>query len=120
MATTTPSPTNLWGWASSHILGPTRRIRWADILLLVGIAGILFGILSFAHEATASSRAAVKIDLSLWALPKYAFFSLCRAIAAFALSVAFTLVYGYWAAKDRAAEGVLVPLLDILQSIPVL
>jgi NitT/TauT family transport system permease protein len=93
---------------------------WADILLLIGIAGILFGILSFAHEATSSYRAGIKIDLSLLALPRYAFFSLCRGIAAFALSVAFTLVYGYWAAKDRAAEGVLIPLLDILQSIPVL
>ena len=120
MATTRPSPNNLWGWASSHILRPTQRVRWADILLLIGIAGILFGILGFAHEATASYRAGVKIDLSLLALPRYAFFSLCRGIAAFALSVGFTLVYGYWAAKDRAAEGVLIPLLDILQSIPVL
>src|SRR5262249_27802659 len=32
----------------------------------------------------------------------------------------FTLVYGYWAAKEKAAERVLIPLLDILQSIPVL
>jgi NitT/TauT family transport system permease protein len=36
------------------------------------------------------------------------------------LSLGFTLVYGYWAAKDHTAERVLVPLLDILQSIPVL
>src|SRR5262245_14465957 len=39
---------------------------------------------------------------------------------AYALSLAFALVYGYWAAKDRVAERVLIPLLDILQSIPVL
>ena len=35
-------------------------------------------------------------------------------------SLLFTLTYGYWAAKDKVAERVLVPMLDILQSIPVL
>lgn len=43
-----------------------------------------------------------------------------RGIIAYGLSLAVTLVYGYWAAKDKIAEKVLVPLLDILQSIPVL
>ena len=39
---------------------------------------------------------------------------------AYVLSLLFTLAYGYWAAKDHIAEKVLIPLLDILQSIPVL
>ncbi len=43
-----------------------------------------------------------------------------RGLLAYAISLTFTLLYGYWAAKDRAAERVLIPLLDILQSIPVL
>ena len=43
-----------------------------------------------------------------------------RGLIAYVLSLLFTLVYGYWAAKDQVAERVLVPLLDILQSIPVL
>jgi NitT/TauT family transport system permease protein len=60
------------------------------------------------------------LDLSLWALPGYALFSLSRGLIAYLLSLGFTLVYGYWAAKDRRADRVLVPLLDILQSIPVL
>ncbi len=54
------------------------------------------------------------------AAPAYTFFSLCRGLFAYVLSLGFTLVYGYWAAKDRVAERVLVPLLDVLQSIPVL
>src|SRR5262249_22045773 len=41
-------------------------------------------------------------------------------LAAFMLSLAFTLVVGYWAAKSPKAERFLIPLLDILQSIPVL
>src|SRR5207249_10854248 len=53
-------------------------------------------------------------------LPRYTFFSLSRGLLAYSLSLGFTLAYGYWAAKDRTAERVLVPLLDVLQSIPVL
>src|SRR4029077_8882404 len=41
-------------------------------------------------------------------------------LIAYVISLLFTLLYGYWAAKDRSAQRVLIPLLDILQSIPVL
>ena len=61
-----------------------------------------------------------EIDLSPWALPRYTFFSLSRGLIAYLLSLAFTIVYGYWAAKDKRASAFLLPLLDILQSIPVL
>src|SRR5437660_10515688 len=61
-----------------------------------------------------------EIDTSAWALPRYTFFSLARGLIAYTLSLAFTLTYGYWAAKDRVAQRILIPLLDILQSIPVL
>jgi NitT/TauT family transport system permease protein len=40
--------------------------------------------------------------------------------AAYALSMIFTLVYGRWAAYHRTAELVLMPLLDVLQSVPIL
>jgi ABC-type anion transport system, duplicated permease component len=40
--------------------------------------------------------------------------------AALAVSTAFSLTYGYAAAKSRRAERVLIPLLDVLQSVPVL
>jgi NitT/TauT family transport system permease protein len=39
---------------------------------------------------------------------------------AYALSLAFTLVYGHRAAFDRRAERILLPLLDVLQSVPIL
>ena len=51
---------------------------------------------------------------------KYTFFSMTRGLAAYLISFSFTLVYAYWAAKDARAEKLLVPLLDILQSIPVM
>jgi NitT/TauT family transport system permease protein len=60
------------------------------------------------------------IDLSPRALPWYAFLSTGRMAIAYLLSLIFTLVYGYAAARNRTAEKVLMPLLDVLQSIPIL
>ncbi|MDB5362276.1 MAG: binding-protein-dependent transport system inner rane component [Rhodospirillales bacterium] len=53
-------------------------------------------------------------------LPEYALRTTLRMLAALAASLVFTLVYGTLAAKSRRAELVLVPILDILQSVPVL
>ena len=92
----------------------------ADIVIILGILGIFYGITQVGREWTGILRPTVLIDLSFSALPRYAFFSLVRGLAAYAISFLFTVAYGYWAAKDRLAEKVLVPILDILQSIPVL
>src|SRR5271169_2328268 len=62
----------------------------------------------------------VEISRSPAMLPVYAAYSLLRIMVAYALSLAFTLVYGYIAAYNAKAERFMVPLLDILQSIPVL
>ena len=53
-------------------------------------------------------------------LPYYAARSTLRMFIALGFSLVFTLVYGYVAAHSRKAERVLVPLLDVLQSVPVL
>ena len=98
----------------------TRRFGLVDLATVVALAGLLFGVLQLGREWSGASRPAIVIDLSPWALPRYTFYSLSRGLLAYVLSLAFTLTYGYWAAKDRIAERVLVPLLDILQSIPVL
>jgi NitT/TauT family transport system permease protein len=93
---------------------------WIDLAIGIGIAGLIAGGASLAHEWVGAYRPSVEIDLSLRALPRYTLLSLGRGLVAYALSLGFTLVYGYWAARDRVAERVLVPLLDVLQSIPVL
>src|SRR4051794_16861144 len=97
-----------------------RRGGWIDLLIVLCLAGLLFGVVDLLGEATAAHRPVADIDLSLAALPRYTFYSLSRGVAAYVLSLAFTLSYGYWAAKDPAAERVLIPVLDVLQSIPVL
>jgi NitT/TauT family transport system permease protein len=60
------------------------------------------------------------IDLDPRHLPYYAGRSTLRMFIALGFSLLFTLVYGYAAAKSHRAERVLIPLLDILQSVPVL
>lgn len=60
------------------------------------------------------------IDLYPSALPEYAIRTSLRMLAAMVLSLIFTFAYATWAAKSRRAEKVLIPLLDILQSVPIL
>ena len=62
----------------------------------------------------------VEISRNPLMLPVYAAYSLLRIMVAYVLSLAFTLVYGYVAAYNARAERFMIPLLDILQSIPVL
>ena len=60
------------------------------------------------------------INLDPRNLPAYAARSTLRMFVALVLSTLFTFAYGYAAARSKKAERVLVPLLDILQSVPVL
>lgn len=109
----------VWG-QSGAVMAFYQSGALADIVIILGILGIFYGITQVGHEWTGVLRPTVLIDLSFRALPRYTFFSLVRGLAAYCISFLFTIVYGYWAAKDRLAEKLLVPILDILQSIPVL
>ena len=111
--------THIFGSAAA-VLDRTRRLRWTDLGLLIAVGGVVFGLVRLAQQWTGALRPTIEIDLSLGALPEYTLLSLWRGLAAYVLSLLFTLVYGYWAAKDHAAERILIPTLDILQSIPVL
>ena len=108
----------VWGADRARPVLPFR-VGWTDLLVVVGLAGLLYGLLDFGRTLTVEHRPKVEIDLSPWALPHYTFLSLSRGLCAYALSLIFTLLYGYWAAKDARARRVLLPLLDIFQSIPV-
>ena len=109
----------VWG-QSGAVMAFYHSGALADIVIILGILGIFYGITQVGHEWAGVLRPTVLIDLSFRALPRYTFFSLVRGLAAYCISFLFTIVYGYWAAKDRLAERLLVPILDILQSIPVL
>ncbi len=70
--------------------------------------------------APLDASAADPISLDPWALPGYAGRTTLRMFAALVCSLAFTFLYATWAAKSRRAGMVLIPLLDILQAVPIL
>ena len=88
-------------------------------VLLAGLA-LFYTLLSLAHSWAGPVSAQNAIDLRPSALPKYALFSVGRIAIAYLFSLAITLVYAYVAAHNAKAERFLIPLLDTLQSIPVL
>jgi NitT/TauT family transport system permease protein len=95
--------------------------RW-DIIAFPLVFGLLLLASNGAREALAplSSLKDPVVSLDPVNLPEYALRTTLRMLAAMAASLIFTLSYGTLAAKSRRAELVLVPLLDILQSVPVL
>lgn len=97
-----------------------RAFSIVDVFLLLGIAVVIYSLVAVAQEWAGPYRPRTEIDLSLLSLIRYSFFSLVRVFAGYLFSLLFTLGYGYLAAKSRLAEPILIPLLDILQSVPVL
>ena len=88
-------------------------------VILAGLA-IFYGLLSFGRYWIGPVSTQAEIELRPGALPKYALYSVLRITIAYGFSLVFTLVYGYIAAYNRRAERLMIPLLDTLQSIPVL
>ncbi len=107
-------PISVGGWARLFS-------RW-DALAVV----LVLGLLVFLAEAsrhlfeplTELTRQPVSLDPAN--LPEYAARTTLRMLIAMALSLVFTFTYATLAAKSRRAERLLVPLLDILQSVPIL
>ena len=107
-----------------YIPATTLRLlpnRW-DLVALPMVIGFLLFFSIGARETWApiSSLQSEVISLDPANLPEYAMRTTLRMLAAMAASLVFTLLYGTLAAKSRRAEKLLVPVLDILQSVPVL
>ncbi len=107
-------------WGQANALFAFRRRRWLDLLVLVALVGIMYGLMIVGREWNGPQRPTVAIDLSLAALPKYMLLSIVRAGVAYLISISLTFTLAFWAAKDPFAERLLVPILDILQSVPIL
>lgn len=90
-----------------------------DILLLVGLAVFVYSLVGIAEQWVGPFRPRTEIDLGFISLIGYAGSSLVRVFCAYLLSLVFTFAYGYAAAKSKMAEPILIPILDILQSVPV-
>jgi NitT/TauT family transport system permease protein len=98
------------------------RSRWSvgDVLLPLAIISFIFVIVQTASKFTGTYDSEYVINLSLNFLPTYALQTLVRMLAAYGLSLAFSVSYAYVAYRSTTWSKVLIPLLDILQSIPVL
>ncbi|MFZ2447015.1 MAG: ABC transporter permease subunit [Syntrophobacteraceae bacterium] len=92
---------------------------WGDAIVLMGLVAAVWYGTRLAFHAPAIIEGP-QISLSPSALPWYAGYSLARMTAAYVLSMIFTIIYGYSMVRNRHARKVLLPLLDILQSIPIL
>ena len=83
--------------------------------LLISFAQVARGTLAPLDAPTANA-----ISLDPWQLPGYAGRTTLRMFVALFASLLFTFVYATWAAKSRRARLILIPVLDILQSVPIL
>ena len=101
--------------------GP-RRFQLLDAAVLFLLFVFFYSILKLGAGMVVPFSAANQpvVDLAPSALPYYAGRSLLRMFLAFGASLLFTVVYAYLAARNSVARAILIPLLDILQSIPVL
>jgi NitT/TauT family transport system permease protein len=94
--------------------------RWVDALMLCVVAAVAYGIMRAAAEWRAPLSPNVRVSLSARLLPYYAGLSTLRMAIAYVLSLTFSIAYARIAAGSHAAERLMLPLLDILQSIPIL
>ena len=98
------------------------RFTWIDGLVLLVLFGLLWSAMHFGRGMlVAFDPAGVpELDFSTSQIPYYAGRTLLRMWIAFAFSLFFAISLGYLAAKSLSARAVILPALDVLQSVPVL
>jgi NitT/TauT family transport system permease protein len=105
----------------SFLAGRRLPNQW-DLFAILVVFGVLVAMVRVAGGTFApiSAPEALAIHLEPAHLPYYAARTTLRMFGALAASLVFTFTYGTAAAKSRRAGVILVPLLDILQSVPIL
>ena len=93
-----------------------------DLVALILVIGAMVLIVYGGEQTTAplSTLDVTPVSLDPANLPVYALRTTMRMLLAIVCSIIFTFIYAALAAKSRRAEMVLIPLLDILQSVPIL
>src|SRR5271165_479742 len=104
---------------SAHAVGIPGWQDLAAILLVLGVV-ILVGVGAREMVAPFVVGRQTEISLSPLALPLYTLSTIMRMLAALVASLFFTFTYATAAARSRRAEVVLIPILDVLQSVPIL
>src|SRR5580692_8313818 len=103
-------------------LGQALRPNVWDLVALILVTGAMVLIVYGGEQTTLplSALDSTPVSLDPANLPLYALRTTMRMLLAIVCSIIFTFVYAALAAKSRRAEMVLIPLLDILQSVPIL
>jgi NitT/TauT family transport system permease protein len=96
----------------------SARQLTSGIISFVAVAAIIA--LFFAYRRNQVPFFAPHLSVSARHLPYYAFCSYYRMLAAYTVALIFSLVYGPLAASSRAAERVMLPAIDVAQSVPVI
>jgi NitT/TauT family transport system permease protein len=114
------TPQELHPTAVGEVL--SRAPSWWDLAAILLVLGVVILLGSGAKQMTAPFAVTnpSPISLSPSVLPMYAVRTTLRMLAALLASLIFTLLYATAAVKSRRAEIVLIPVLDVLQSVPVL
>ncbi|HUJ00505.1 MAG TPA: ABC transporter permease subunit [Usitatibacter sp.] len=108
--------------ATAHQLEGGWRFTWVDLVVLLAIFGLLWALVVLGGDMRVQFDELHPTPLSLdpWYIPYYTARTVLRMLIAFCASLLFTLAWGYVAAHNRRARRVMLPVLDILQSVPVL
>jgi NitT/TauT family transport system permease protein len=110
-------------WGLPVVAWPTRlRPSFWDLVALPLVIGLI-SLIAWASQQMSvpySGGQEIEISLSPWKLPEYGLRTVMRMGIALVVSLIFSLVYAAAAAKSRRAEKLLIPILDILQSVPIL
>jgi NitT/TauT family transport system permease protein len=103
-------------------IGRTLRPNIWDVVALVLVIGAMVLIVYGGEQTTLplSALNVAPVSLDPANLPRYALRTTMRMLLAIVCSIIFTFIYAALAARSRRAEMVLIPLLDILQSVPIL
>jgi NitT/TauT family transport system permease protein len=96
------------------------KFRLIDMLILFFFVGVMSLVVYVASGWRYELQPSVEISLDPKYIPLYSANSLVRITSAYILSLLFSIWYGYTANRSRVHEKVMIPLLDVLQSIPVL
>ena len=120
MARGTWQPIRILGKGPWSLLPAQTWSVLTDFVIFAAGLSVFYVILLLGRTWLGPFNPHIEISRDPTKLPMYAAYSLLRIAVAYVLSLAFTLVYGYVAAYNPKAERIMIPLLDILQSIPVL
>jgi NitT/TauT family transport system permease protein len=98
------------------------RFSWVDLVVLLAIFALLWALVVLGGDMRVQfdELNPPPLSLDVWMIPYYTARTVLRMLIAFCASLLFTFVWGYVAARNRRARKVMLPVLDILQSVPVL